>query len=98
MGAISLEFGQLHRLSAGLADTAGGVALFAGDIDGEHLDIRTDPLDHRRPDENTGKRLLGEAPDGQRGFYTSWIQTTATVGLFLSLLVIGANNAPPSRF
>lgn len=28
------------------------------------------------------------APDGKRGFYTSWIQTTATVGLFLSLLVI----------
>ena len=28
------------------------------------------------------------APPGKRGFYTSWIQTTATVGLFLSLLVI----------
>ncbi|WP_184721801.1 MFS transporter [Caulobacter sp.] len=28
------------------------------------------------------------APDGKRGFYTSWIQTTATVGLFLSLAVI----------
>ena len=28
------------------------------------------------------------APHGQRGFYTSWIQTTATLGLFLSLLVI----------
>src|SRR5688500_14693984 len=28
------------------------------------------------------------APDGRRGFYTSWIQTTATLGLFLSLLVI----------
>ncbi|WP_289295668.1 MFS transporter [uncultured Reyranella sp.] len=28
------------------------------------------------------------APQGRRGFYTSWIQTTATVGLFLSLLVI----------
>jgi len=28
------------------------------------------------------------APHGRRGFYTSWIQTTATVGLFLSLLVI----------
>ncbi|MFT0862643.1 MFS transporter [Ancylobacter sp. G4_0304] len=28
------------------------------------------------------------APNGRRGFYTSWIQTTATVGLFLSLLVI----------
>jgi MFS family permease len=28
------------------------------------------------------------APAGKRGFYTSWIQTTATLGLFLSLLVI----------
>ena len=28
------------------------------------------------------------APDDQRGFYTSWIQTTATLGLFLSLIVI----------
>jgi MFS family permease len=28
------------------------------------------------------------APDGRRGYYTSWIQTTATMGLFLSLLVI----------
>ncbi len=28
------------------------------------------------------------APPGRRGFYTSWIQTTATVGLFIALLVI----------
>src|SRR3954462_1842022 len=28
------------------------------------------------------------APHGKRGWYTSWIQTTATLGLFLSLLVI----------
>ena len=28
------------------------------------------------------------APQGRRGFYTSWIQTTATLGLFISLLVI----------
>lgn len=28
------------------------------------------------------------APQGRRGFYTSWIQTTATMGLFMSLLVI----------
>lgn len=28
------------------------------------------------------------APDGKRGFYTSFIQTTATLGLFISLLVI----------
>jgi MFS family permease len=30
------------------------------------------------------------APNGKRGAYTSWIQTTATLGLFLSLLVIMA--------
>ena len=30
------------------------------------------------------------APPGKRGAYTSWIQTTATLGLFLSLVVIGA--------
>ncbi len=28
------------------------------------------------------------APSGRRGFYTSWIQTTATLGLFMSLMVI----------
>jgi MFS family permease len=28
------------------------------------------------------------APKDKRGFFTSWIQTTATVGLFLSLLII----------
>lgn len=28
------------------------------------------------------------APDGQRGYWTSWIQTTATLGLFVSLAVI----------
>ncbi len=28
------------------------------------------------------------APQGKRGLYTSWIQTTATVGLFLSLIII----------
>ncbi len=32
---------------------------------------------------------VGEhAPHGKRGLYTSWIQTTATLGLFLSLVVI----------
>jgi len=30
------------------------------------------------------------APNNQRGYATSWIQTTATIGFFLSLLVIGA--------
>jgi MFS family permease len=29
------------------------------------------------------------APDNKRGYATSWIQTTATVGFFLALLVIG---------
>ncbi len=28
------------------------------------------------------------APNGKRGLYTSWIQTTATLGLFMALLVI----------
>src|SRR5688572_16879922 len=28
------------------------------------------------------------APPGRRGFYTSWIQTTATLGLFAALLVV----------
>ncbi|WFU12001.1 MFS transporter (plasmid) [Rhizobium sp. CB3090] len=28
------------------------------------------------------------APNDRRGYYTSWIQTTATLGLFLSLIVI----------
>ena len=30
------------------------------------------------------------APDGKRGFATSWIQTTATVGFFFALAVIGS--------
>ena len=29
-------------------------------------------------------------PDARRGFYTSFIQTTATLGFFVSLAVIGA--------
>src|ERR1700760_5005585 len=28
------------------------------------------------------------APQGKRGYYTSWIQTTATLGLFMALLLI----------
>src|SRR5688572_27086789 len=32
-------------------------------------------------------------PDARRGFYTSFIQTTATLGFFLSLAVIGATRA-----
>lgn len=28
------------------------------------------------------------SPNNRRGFYTSWIQTTATIGLFVSLLVV----------
>jgi MFS family permease len=38
------------------------------------------------------------APHGKRGAYTSWIQTTATLGLFLSLLVIlGVRNGMPEK-
>ena len=33
------------------------------------------------------------APNNRRGLYTSWIQTTATLGLFLSLIVIMATRA-----
>jgi MFS family permease len=33
------------------------------------------------------------APNNKRGLYTSWIQTTATLGLFMSLLVIMATRA-----
>jgi MFS family permease len=32
--------------------------------------------------------IAEHSPDGQRGFYTSWIQTTATMGSVLALLVI----------
>jgi MFS family permease len=37
------------------------------------------------------------APVGQRGYWTSWIQTTATVGLFISLMVILATRNILSR-
>jgi MFS family permease len=38
------------------------------------------------------------APEGRRGGFTAWIQTTATLGLFLSLLVIlGVRNAMDTR-
>jgi MFS family permease len=37
------------------------------------------------------------APPGKRGYYTSWIQTTATLGLFMALLlVIGIQNSMPA--
>lgn len=40
------------------------------------------------------------APAGQRGYWTSWIQTTATVGLIISLMVILAtrNILTPEQF
>src|SRR5947209_8706599 len=31
--------------------------------------------------------IAEHAPDGKRGFYTSWIQTTATMGIVLALMV-----------
>src|SRR5882757_1784648 len=34
--------------------------------------------------------IAEHAPDGKRGFYTSWIQTTATLGIVTALLVIMA--------
>src|SRR5881394_1046648 len=33
------------------------------------------------------------APDSKRGLHTSWIQTTATIGFFISLIVIGGCRA-----
>ena len=40
------------------------------------------------------------APQGRRGFYTSWIQTTATIGLFMSLLIVYVvrNSMSPEAF
>src|SRR5436853_2514044 len=32
--------------------------------------------------------IAEHAPDGKRGLYTSWIQTTATLGIVTALLVI----------
>src|ERR1700724_1665610 len=41
---------------------------------------------------------VGEhSPDGKRGFYTSFIQITATLGLFVSLLVILGTQASMSK-
>jgi MFS family permease len=37
------------------------------------------------------------APNGRRGYATSWIQTTATIGFFLSLLVIGVLRTSMSK-
>ena len=44
-------------------------------LGGEYGGAATYVAEHARP--------------GQRGYSTSWIQTTATIGFFLSLLVIG---------
>jgi MFS family permease len=40
------------------------------------------------------------APQGRRGYYTSWIQTTATIGLFLSLIIVFVvrNSVSPATF
>ena len=39
-------------------------------------------------------------PDGERGYWTSWIQTTATLGLFISLgvILICRNTLSPAEF
>src|SRR4030095_14668435 len=36
-------------------------------------------------------------PDAQRGFYTSFIQTTATLGFFVSMGVVGTTRATPGE-
>ena len=40
------------------------------------------------------------APVGKRGFYTSWIQTTATLGLFVALgvILLVKSNMPDAKF
>jgi MFS family permease len=40
------------------------------------------------------------SPQGRRGYYTSWIQTTATIGLFLSLTIVFVvrNSVSPETF
>lgn len=40
------------------------------------------------------------APVGKRGYYTSWIQTTATLGLFLALgvILLVKSNMPDAKF
>ncbi len=40
------------------------------------------------------------APVGRRGYYTSWIQTTATLGLFLALgmILLVKSNMPDAKF
>ena len=40
------------------------------------------------------------APKGKRGFYTSWIQTTATLGLFIALgvILLVKSNMPDASF
>lgn len=37
------------------------------------------------------------SPKGQRGYWTSWIQTTATIGLFVSLMVILVTKSSMSK-
>lgn len=37
--------------------------------------------------------MAEHARPGQRGYANSWIQTTATLGFFLSLLVIGVSRS-----
>ncbi len=37
--------------------------------------------------------IAEHAPNGRRGYYTSWLQTTATLGLLLSLVVILATRS-----
>ena len=40
--------------------------------------------------EGAATYVAEHAPDNKRGLHTSWIQTTATLGFFISLVVIGA--------
>jgi MFS family permease len=77
-----------------------GLSTFAGRLLPTYASDRrrgTDPADRAAPAAGPGAgRRVRRRGDlrrraraaGKRGLYTSWIQTTATLGLFLSLLVI----------
>ena len=78
MGAATFVVGLLpgyaiDRLAG--ADPAGAMRVMQGlALGGEYGGAATYIAEH--------------APDGRRGFYTSWIQTTATMGIVTALLVI----------
>ena len=59
-----------------------GYFLLHGDNHGNHT------RHGRRRKGGAATCVAEHAPEGKRGYFTAWIQTTATLGLCLSLLVI----------